>query len=135
MEDPGRVLGGTWSQEALLEGPGVPKWLPNDLQEALLEVPEVLKWRPQGCKNGFQELQNDPELIPNSFKFEFISYNMFFDRTSEFRAGVSFLYKGVGVSSRAEAYIDAKAEAAAGPLGDTHAAKVGAGGARAGCRR
>ena len=29
-EGPGRVLGGTWSQEALLEAPEVPKWPPGD---------------------------------------------------------------------------------------------------------
>ena len=29
-EGPGRVLGGTWSQEALLEAPDVPKWPPGD---------------------------------------------------------------------------------------------------------
>ena len=30
LEGPGRVLGGTWSQEALLEAPEVPKWPPGD---------------------------------------------------------------------------------------------------------
>ena len=29
-EGPGRVLGGTWSQEALLEAPEVPKWPPGE---------------------------------------------------------------------------------------------------------
>ena len=28
-EGPGRVLGGTWSQEALQEAPEVPKWPPD----------------------------------------------------------------------------------------------------------
>ena len=30
LEGPGRVLGGTWSQEALLEAPEVPKWPPGE---------------------------------------------------------------------------------------------------------
>ena len=30
LEGAGRVLGGTWSQEALLEAPEVPKWPPGD---------------------------------------------------------------------------------------------------------
>ena len=45
--------GGTWSQEALLEGPEVPKWLSNDLQEGILEAPEVTKWPP--CDSEIHE--------------------------------------------------------------------------------
>ena len=62
LKGPGRVLGGTWSQEALLEAPEVLKWPPNDLQEAILEAPEVPKWLP----NDLKTFQNDPKRDPIS---------------------------------------------------------------------
>ena len=45
LEGPGRVLGGTWSQEALLEAPEVPKWPPDDpkLNEKLIKSTSDLR--------------------------------------------------------------------------------------------